>query len=115
VSTASLARAKPSFFTVPADSRTPAVIAISYVCHDHRRKSAFSFIVCKSFVCHRVDASLNRFYYLAVVVADASVFSAIWGAFMAVASYYASRENFKVQSSFEKQPFAGRAGSSDRE
>jgi hypothetical protein len=46
VSTASLLRANPSFFTVPADSRTPAVIAISYVCQDLRMKRAFSFIVC---------------------------------------------------------------------
>ena len=115
VSIASLMRANPSFFTVPADSRNPAVIAISYVCHDHQRKSAFSFIVCKSFVCHGVDASLDRFYHTAVVVADASVFSAIWAAFMTVTAYYASQENSQVQTSFEKQPFQSGADSSDRD
>jgi hypothetical protein len=50
VSRASLLRTKEAAFTAPPESRTPAVIAISYVCHDHQRKSPLSFIICKWFL-----------------------------------------------------------------
>jgi len=84
VSLASLLRGNSSFFIVPEDTRTPAVISISYVCHDYRIKSALRFIV-------------------SVVVADASMFSAIWAIFVAVASYCAMPEDYKTSS--EMQPF----------
>ena len=54
VSSASLLRADPSTFMVPVTSRNPAIIAISYLCHDQRRKSVLSFIICKSFSFHKL-------------------------------------------------------------
>jgi hypothetical protein len=43
-------REDPSRFVVPVGSRNPAIIAMSYLCHDQRMKSAFGFIVCQCWV-----------------------------------------------------------------
>jgi hypothetical protein len=48
LSAASQMRENPSQFLIPVESRNPAIIAISYLCHDLRRKSIFSFIICES-------------------------------------------------------------------
>jgi len=104
VSHASLLRTEEAAFTVPPESRTPAVVAISYVCHDQRRKGALSFIICKWFHLLRVYTSLN-FNYLAIIVANASMFSAVWGVFKGIAEYFAQRYS-KVQKPFDGQPYS---------
>ena len=89
VAGASQLLADPSQFLVTAEDRTPAIIAVNYLCHDYRRKSAFSLIICKLFCSSEGKPSLNH-CYTAVIAADASMFAAFWGVFTGVASYFAS-------------------------
>lgn len=48
---ASIIQTDPSEFGIPVKGCCPSVIAMSYVCHDQRRKRIFSMIICKPFVC----------------------------------------------------------------
>ncbi|KAF8240931.1 hypothetical protein L208DRAFT_1374175 [Tricholoma matsutake] len=82
-----LLQANPSLFIVP------------------QRKSVLNFIICQ----HLIGLlPLSR-----VIVADASMFSAFWGTFMIIASYFACQhwEDTNVQKSLEKQLLSYRDGS----
>jgi len=93
VSYASLILANTSAFLVPVGNYTPAVIAISYNCHDRQRKGTLSFII-------------------SVVVADMSVFAGFWGALMAITSYFARQKESDVEKSLEEHPLIIMQGSS---
>jgi hypothetical protein len=55
-SQASAMRTDPTYgIFVPEESRNPAVIAMSYLCHEHRRKNAFSLIICRSCNVHTLN------------------------------------------------------------
>jgi len=93
---ASIILANTSAFIVPVGNYTPAVIAISYNCHDRQRKSTLSFII-------------------SVIVADMSVFAGFWGALMAMTSYFAllaSQKGSDVEKSLEEHPLIIMQGSS---
>jgi hypothetical protein len=91
VSQASLILQNQPFLMAPVEDRNPTIIAVNYICHDRKRKGVFSFIICKSSGSHWLNSSLNRFHYLAIIVADLSMFSAFWAVFTAIASYFACR------------------------
>ncbi|KII91434.1 hypothetical protein PLICRDRAFT_508271 [Plicaturopsis crispa FD-325 SS-3] len=65
---------EPLVIPIPNASFTPAVIAVSYLCHDLKIKGALSFII-------------------SVVVADASMFAAFWGTLTFIAAAVARRRS----------------------